>query len=207
MPDSYAQTPEGLLLVANGVQAMLRWDGLSAQMETAGVKPPATAPTISASGVGAIVGEYTAFVRFVDDHENVSNLSPTSNTLHPQSTTGTITNVGTASPLVVTSPNHGLLNGAVVKISGVGGATGANNTWTITVVDANRFSLNGSVGGGAYTGGGTWTAGAQTINYTNLPLPTETKVRRRQILRNTEGQASTYYVDIDTTDLDRKSVV
>lgn len=41
----------------------------------------------------------------------------------------------------------------------------------------------------------------KTIRYTGVPVPTDSKVVRRQLLRNTSGQQSTYYVDIDTTDL------
>lgn len=42
---------------------------------------------------------------------------------------------------------------------------------------------------------------ALTINYSNLQSPSEAKVTRRQVLRNTNGQASVFYVDIDTEDL------
>lgn len=40
-----------------------------------------------------------------------------------------------------------------------------------------------------------------TITYTSVPVPTSSKVVRRQILRNTAGQTLTYYVDVDTTDV------
>ncbi len=43
--------------------------------------------------------------------------------------------------------------------------------------------------------------GANTVFYSNIDVPTESKVTRRQILRNTDGEAAVYYVDIDTTDL------
>lgn len=39
------------------------------------------------------------------------------------------------------------------------------------------------------------------IDYSSVPLPTQAKVTRRQILRNTAGQTLTYYVDVDSTDL------
>jgi len=71
---------------------------------------------------------------------------------------GAITNATNASPIVVTSNNHGLTTGARVTISGVGGNGGANGTFVVTVIDANTFSLNGSTGTGAYTSGGTWNA-------------------------------------------------
>jgi hypothetical protein len=40
-----------------------------------------------------------------------------------------------------------------------------------------------------------------TIVYTNVQAPTEDKVVRRQLLRNTTGQFLVFYVDVDTTDL------
>ncbi len=70
--------------------------------------------------------------------------------------TGSITGATNASPIVITSANHGLTTGQRVTITGVGGNTNANGTWTITVIDANTFSLNGSTGNSAYTSGGTW---------------------------------------------------
>lgn len=44
-------------------------------------------------------------------------------------------------------------------------------------------------------------ASVLTITYTGVEIPQEAKIVSRQILRNTAGQADTYYVDVDTTDL------
>lgn len=70
--------------------------------------------------------------------------------------TGTITDATNATPIVITSAGHNLLSGDTVTITGVGGNTAANGTWEITVINTNTFSLNGSVGNGAYTAGGSW---------------------------------------------------
>lgn len=59
-----------------------------------------------------------------------------------------------ASPIVITALTHGYLTGAVITIAGSLGNTAANGSWTITVIDANTFSLGGSTGNGTYTGGG-----------------------------------------------------
>jgi hypothetical protein len=69
-----------------------------------------------------------------------------------------ITNATNATPIVITSNNHGLRNNFAdqVRIAGVLGNTAANGDFFITVIDANNFSLNGSSGNGAYGGGGTW---------------------------------------------------
>jgi hypothetical protein len=69
---------------------------------------------------------------------------------------GTITGATNAAPIVITSANHKLTTGTRVTISGVGGNTAANGSWTITSIDANTFSLTGSSGNGNYTSGGTW---------------------------------------------------
>jgi prepilin-type N-terminal cleavage/methylation domain-containing protein len=82
---------------------------------------------------------------------------------YAQTKTGYITATSPlATPLVVTSLNHGLQSGEEVYIWGVQGNTNANNTTTkpthtITVVNANMFLLNGETSNGLYLGGGTWT--------------------------------------------------
>ncbi|MCC6766017.1 MAG: DUF11 domain-containing protein [Deltaproteobacteria bacterium] len=69
-----------------------------------------------------------------------------------------ITNATNATPIVITSNNHGLTNNEQpqVRISGVTGNTAANGDFFVTVIDNNNFSLNGSASNGAYGGGGTW---------------------------------------------------
>jgi hypothetical protein len=67
-----------------------------------------------------------------------------------------VTMTTNASPIVVTSTGHSLNTGDSISISGVAGNTAANGTFTVTKIDANTFSLNGSTGNGAYTNGGTW---------------------------------------------------
>lgn len=66
-----------------------------------------------------------------------------------------VTGASNASPIVITAASHGLQTGMRVTISGVGGNTAANGTFTITKVSSNTFSLDGSTGNGAYTAGGT----------------------------------------------------
>ena len=53
-----------------------------------------------------------------------------------------------SSPIVITSPNNNLATGQSVTISGVSGFNAANGTFTITVIDANDFSLNNTSGPG-----------------------------------------------------------
>ncbi len=72
-----------------------------------------------------------------------------------ESEVGTITNATNASPIVVTVTAHGYETGDQATISNVVGNTAANGNWTITVLTANTFSLDGSTGNGAYVSGGT----------------------------------------------------
>ena len=205
MPDSIVNTNEGTLLIANGINLVLRWDGVALSAEPAGVIPPATAPTLAGSGNGNIIGTYYGYVRFKDKYGNFSNLSPISAAYTTNGQTGTITNATKSEPIKITSSAHGLLTGAKVKITGVEGMTEANGTWTIIKIDNNKFSLNGSAGVNTYTGGGEWIAGQSTINYTNVAIPTQDKVTHKQILRNTDGQTTVFYVDIETADLSTTS--
>jgi hypothetical protein len=71
---------------------------------------------------------------------------------------GSITGATNVSPIEITSNGHGRITGDQVQIMGVLGNTAANGTWTVTLspTDANKFTLDGSTGNGAYTGGGTW---------------------------------------------------
>jgi len=67
-----------------------------------------------------------------------------------------ITGASNAAPIVITSAGHGLSTGDAISVSGVAGNTAANGVFTITKVDDNSFSLNGTTGNAAYTSGGSW---------------------------------------------------
>ena len=127
MPKTFAQSESGVVYIADGFNAVQRWDGNTSTLETAGVDPPPTAVVIAGSGSGSISGTYTAYQRFVDRLGNYSNLSPISN------------------ELVI--------------------------------------------------------AGKGQINYSSVDAPASSQVVSRQILRNASGNTSSYYVDVDTTDL------
>ena len=71
-----------------------------------------------------------------------------------------ITGATKANPCVITATGHGFRTGITITITGVGGMTQLNgNTYTVTVIDANSFSIGvDSTGYGTYTSGGTATA-------------------------------------------------
>lgn len=63
-----------------------------------------------------------------------------------------VTGATNATPIVLTTDvPHGLATSDVVFVRNVGGTTAANATWTITSTGASTFSLQTSVGNGAYT--------------------------------------------------------
>lgn len=70
----------------------------------------------------------------------------------------TISAATNATPIVCTATAHGRSTGDALTIRGGLGMSSINNTpanpyWTITKIDADTFSLDGSCGNGTYTGG------------------------------------------------------
>jgi hypothetical protein len=66
-----------------------------------------------------------------------------------------VTGATNASPIVITTASsHGLVTGDKVGIFSVLGNNAANDKWTITVLSATTFALDGSTGSGAYTSNG-----------------------------------------------------
>ncbi len=111
------------------------------------------------------------------DRTQFYNLWPRWPTLFQQggtTLTGTITGIAQpTNPTQIKSVNHNLTTGAVITISNVGGMTQLNgNSYTITFIDPNTFSLDGvdNTAFGAYTTGGTWTAISQTFSFV-IPGP------------------------------------
>lgn len=99
---------------------------------------------------------------------------PTKSQQAPTALSGTITGATNGNPCQITSPLHGLATGAVIIIDNVVGMTQLNgNTYTITVVNANNFTLNGidSTAYGVYVSGGSWTSNSQTFSFTLGTIP------------------------------------
>jgi hypothetical protein len=66
-----------------------------------------------------------------------------------------ITSSTNASPIQITAANHGYATGDKVTIIGHAVNTNANGSWTVTVIGANTFTLNDSVGNGVGVATGT----------------------------------------------------
>lgn len=114
------------------------------------------------------------------DRQQFYNLWPRFPTKFQQGATTTTTLTGTITgiaqptiPTSITSVAHGLASNAVITIDNVVGMVQLNgNTYTITVVDANTFTLNGidNTAYGAYVSGGDWTSTSILFDFT-IPGP------------------------------------
>jgi hypothetical protein len=66
-----------------------------------------------------------------------------------------------SNPTQITSPNNDLRTGSIITIENVGGMIELNgNSYTVTVIDSDNFTLNGvdNTSFTPYTSGGTWTS-------------------------------------------------
>jgi hypothetical protein len=202
-PISFAETSEGKLLLANGIDPMLEWDGQKSVAEPCGVIPPTQAVSMSGVGPGSILGKFFAFQRYIDDEGNPSNLSPIGIAFNSgyDSLIDNVDFVPNTGVVTITSLNHGLTGTQPVTISGVRGVN-VNGNFTVRVVDEDTFVVQGLVvTGGFYEGGGSWQTGSAVITYTGVQQPNDFTIVRRQVLRNLSGNMESLYVDVDTTDL------
>jgi uncharacterized protein DUF2586/ubiquitin-activating enzyme E1-like protein len=102
-------------------------------------------------------------------------------------TTVTVTGATNATPTVITATAHGLLTGSIVTIAGVGGNTGANGTWKVTVLSSDTFSIPvDTTGGSSFSTGGTVQFTGLIMSGTGTSVPTVTGTPN-----------DTYYVQID----------
>jgi len=96
---------------------------------------------------------------FVNTYLSQSNLIFANQDLLNSSASGIITGVSLTNPCVITSPNYSIPTGSEIYISNILGTTELNSGYySITVIDANTFSLDGidATGFTTYQSGGTW---------------------------------------------------
>jgi len=108
-------------------------------------------PAITATTIQLFVNSY------LDEQANL--LSTNQELINSSQGCGFITNATKANPCQITSPNHSLITGTLIYIGNVVGMTQLNAAiYTITVVDANNFTLNNtdSTGFSTYITGGVW---------------------------------------------------
>lgn len=102
--------------------------------------------------------------------------------------TGDIESASGGTPIVIQSKNHGLTTGQRVDVSGVTDNAAANKSdWAVTVLDPDRFSLDGSTGGAAGKGG-EW-----SLNGIMHKLVHGTTLHGRQQIEPPSTEPLTYY--------------
>lgn len=112
-------------------------------------------PAITATTIQLFVNSYLG--------EQANLINTNQELINSSQACGFITNATKANPCQITSPGHSLITGTVIYIGNVQGMTQLNSSlYTITVVDANNFTLNGtnSTGFTTYTTGGIWNTSA-----------------------------------------------
>lgn len=108
-------------------------------------------PAIAATTIQLFVNAYLG--------EQANLINTNQELINSSQACGFITNATRSNPCMITSPDHSLITGTLIYIANVQGMTQLNSTiYTITVVDANNFTLNNtdSTGFSAYTTGGIW---------------------------------------------------
>jgi hypothetical protein len=112
-------------------------------------------PAITATTIQLFVNSYLG--------EQANLLSTNQELINSSQGCGFITGATKANPCQITSPNHSLITGTLIYIGNVQGMTQLNAAiYTITVVDANNFTLNNtdSTGFSTYITGGVWNTSA-----------------------------------------------
>lgn len=80
-PVTFARATNGWVYIFDGLTSPVKWDGIDPSVVVVGIVAPTTAPVLAGSGTGSLTGTYRAYVRFVDNEGNVSNLSPVSDSV------------------------------------------------------------------------------------------------------------------------------
>lgn len=110
--------------------------------------------------------------------------------------TGAVTDATNATPVVVTSANHGLTTGQKVYVQGGTGNTVLNNAqWTVTVTDANTFTCPATGNGDFYVAPGT-----QLGRWCLAPDSTTTYAIIKSEVQLTAADANTVQCGIDIRD-------
>lgn len=114
-----------------------------------------------------------------------------------QKTAASVSTITNATPAVVSTVSaHGFISGEVVTLAGVN-VSAYNTTWVVTNISASTFSLNGSAGVGAASGGTATSTGVIFLG-TGGTVTASTCVPTLT-LDSTNGAWDDYYVQITIT--------
>ena len=164
----YATTGGGKIRALNGNNSYGRYGSISAGFDTNekpvegyfyGDSVTYNATTLNTSD-GFTVGDTVTFNGTDVTTSIVTELSNTQQMTITTQLDATVTAITVANPGVVTATDHGFTTGDSISFASVVGMTEVNgNSYTITVVDANSFSIADTTTFTAYTSGGTATKG------------------------------------------------
>lgn len=107
--------------------------------------------------------------------------------------TKNITSSTNASPININISSHGYTTGDTVIVNSHTTNTNANGTWTITVVDANNFTLNGSTGNGI----GGASGNVRQVNNAVVRLASSPILNIAS--HGNRGEGRTVWTNVDTT--------
>ena len=163
----YATTGGGKIRALNGNNSYGTYGSISAGFDTS--EKPADGffygdtITYTVSSLNTSDGFTVGDILTYGAADTTSVVTALSNTQQMTITTqldATVTAITVANPSVVTAATHGFTTGDSIKFASVVGMTEVNgNAYTITVVDANSFSIGDGSAFTAYTSGGVATKG------------------------------------------------
>lgn len=124
-----------------------------------------------------------------------------------ESGTWTITGLSTTTSSLESDATASDVQTALEAIYGAGNITvtgGPVTTERMTLTWSGDYAATDvaqvTIDSSSLTSGG-WGIGASKLTYEDIEVPTDLRVVRRQILRNKFGDASVFYIDVDTTDI------
>jgi hypothetical protein len=134
---------------------------------------------------------------FVQQQQNGSALqADTVRGVKPGAAPKSISGATNSNPISITCTGHGFSTGDKVFISGVGSNTNANGGYTITVVDANTFTLNGRAGNGSYAAntGAVYSFTALTKSINGAAIPGGAGITGRILIQIIDTAGNTFDV-------------
>jgi hypothetical protein len=159
----------GIATVMAGTDAKLGLGTTPTHLRLTAIHVATNAPSGQLNMVGgSVIGKGTATV--ADRvHGTLMHCSDAASVVN-KTITGAVNN---GSGLIrITATSHTFVTGDKIAVYAVGGTTEANGAWTVTVIDANTFDLQGSTFTNAYTSGGTATNRPMMYGFFSVVAPT-----------------------------------
>jgi hypothetical protein len=159
-------------------------------------------PDVGPNPVGSLVFSYYMRPNELVDEDRVATITDIATT----DTTGNITSITAASPPVITAIAHGLSTGNIITITESDCSPRIDGSWSITVTDADHFTIDTNVTIAGSTGIWTYETTTYTVDqipYVNSTTPLFSPSTKLDLLQTNPGH-KTYSFDqlpllVDTT--------